>query len=154
MPDLHLESVHAFWDSYDRRTLYRVIVGLERVEHWVLDGLPAVETALIRLGETMDQGHSVDLVEEAKIIHVLINTRASRALRLLQAMDIAKPGSASQILMFAEEAASNAEGKTPNPFAQLFLRRNLVFERLQLLSRIFANQRVTLVLKALEQQSE
>lgn len=154
MPDLHLDSVHAFWDSYDRRTLYRVIVGLERVEHWVLDGIPAIEAALIRLGETMDQGHSVELMEEAKIIHVLINTRASRALRLLQAMDIAKPGSASQILMFAEEAASTAEGKTPSPYAQLFLRRNLVFERLQLLSRIFANQRVTLVLKALEQQSE
>ncbi len=154
MPDLHLDSVHAFWDSYDRRTLYRVIVALERVEHWVIDGQPAVEAALIRLGETMDQGHAVDLSEEGKIIRVLINTRASRALRLLQAMDIAKPGSASQILMFAEEAASSAEGKTPDPFAQLFLRRNLVFERLQLLSRIFANQRITLVLKALEQQSE
>ena len=154
MPDLHLDSVHAFWDSYDRRTLYRVIVGLERVEHWVLDGEPAVDVALIRLGEVMDQGHSVDLTEEAKIIRTLINSRASRALRLLQAMDIAKPGSASQILMFAEEAASSAEGKIPDPLAQLFLRRNLVFERLQLLSRIFANQRVTLVLKALEQQSE
>jgi intracellular multiplication protein IcmW len=154
VPDLHLDSVHAFWDSYDRRTLYRVIVALERVEHWVIDGQPAVEAALIRLGETMDQGHAVDLSEEGKIIRVLINTRASRALRLLQAMDIAKPGSASQILMFAEEAASSAEGKTPDPFAQLFLRRNLVFERLQLLSRIFANQRITLVLKALEQQSE
>ncbi len=152
MPDLHLDSVHAFWDSYDRRTLYRVIVSIEHVEHWVLDGLPAVEAALIRLGEAMDQGHSVDTTEEAKIIRVLINTRASRALRLLQSMDIAKPGTASQILMFAEEAASNAEGKTPDPLAQLFLRRNLVFERLQLLSRIFANQRVTLVLRALEQQ--
>jgi intracellular multiplication protein IcmW len=154
VPDLHLDSVHAFWDSYDRRTLYRVIVGIERVEHWILDDSPAVEAALIRLGEAMDQGHAVDLTEESKIIRVLINTRASRALRLLQAMDIAKPGTASQILMFAEEAASSAEGKTPDPLAQLFLRRNLVFERLQLLSRIFSNQRVTLVLKALEQQVE
>lgn len=154
MPDLHLDSVHAFWDSYDRRTLYRVIVAIERVEHWVLDSHPAVDAALIRLGQVMDQGHSVDLSQEASIIRVLINTRASRALRLLQAMDIAKPGTASQILMFAEEAANSAEGKTPDPLAQLFLRRNLVFERLQLLSRIFANQRVSLVLKALEQQSE
>lgn len=154
MPDLHVDSIHAFWDSYDRRILYRVIVALEHVEHWVLDSLPAVDAALIRLGEVMDQGHTLDLSEESKIIRVLINTRASRALRLLQAMDIAKPGSASQILMFAEEAASAAEGKSPDPLSQLFLRRNLVFERLQLLSRIFANQRVSLVLKALEQQSE
>lgn len=155
MPDLHLDSVHAFWDSYDRRTLYRVIVAIERVEHWAQDGDPAIETALIRLGEVMDQASgNFELSEEAKIIRVLINTRASRALRILQSLDIAKPGSASQLLMFAEEASSDAEGKVPDPHAKLFLRRNLVFERLQLLSRVFAPQRVSLVLKALEQHSE
>lgn len=154
MPDLHLDSVHAFWDSYDRRTLYRVIVALERVEHWVLDGNPAVNAALIRLGEVMENADSFEVSEEAKIIRVLINTRASRALRILQALDIAKSGTASQILMFAEEANEAGEGKAPDRYAQLFLRRNLVFERLQLLSRVFAPQRVSLILKALEQQSE
>lgn len=155
MPDLHLDAVNAFWDSYDRRTLYRVIVALERVEHWVLDEVPEVEAALIRLGEAMDQaGSNFELTEDAKFIHVLANTRASRALRLLQALDIAKPGSASQLLMYAEEASAEGEGKTPDAQAQLFLRRNLVFERLQLLSRVFAPQRVSLILKALEQQDE
>lgn len=154
MPDLHLDAVHAFWDSYDRRTLYRVIVALERVEHWVMDGDPAVEMALIRLGEVIDQAGSFELSEEAKIIHILSCTRASRALRLLQSLDIAKPGSASQLLMFAEEISAEGEGKTPDSQAKLFLRRNLVFERLQLLSRVFAPQRVSLVLKALEQSSE
>jgi intracellular multiplication protein IcmW len=154
MPDLHLDAVNAFWDSYDRRTLYRVIIALERVEHWVLDGDPAVETALIRLGEAMDQTSSFELTEDTKFIRVLANTRASRALRLLQALDIVKPGSASQLLMHAEEASAAGEGKTPDPQAQLFLRRNLVFERLQLLSRVFAPQRVSLILKVLEQQTE
>lgn len=154
MPDLHIDAVHAFWDSYDRRTLYRVIVAIERVEHWVLDSDPAVDAALIRLGEVIDQAGSFELSEELKLIRVLCCTRASRALRLLQSLDIAKPGTASQLLMFAEEASSEAEGKVPDPFAKLFLRRNLVFERLQLLSRVFAPQRVSLILKALEQHSE
>jgi len=154
MPDLHLDAVNAFWDSYDRRTLYRVIVALERVEHWVLDEIPEVEAALIRLGEAMDHAGNFELTEDGKFIHVLANTRASRALRLLQALDIAKPGSASQLLMYAEEASAEGEGKTPDLQAQLFLRRNLVFERLQLLSRVFAPQRVSLILKALEQQDE
>ncbi len=154
MPDLHLDAVNAFWDSYDRRTLYRVIVALERVEHWVIDDIPEIEAALIRLGEVMDQNTGFELTEEAKLISVLANTRASRALRLLQALDIAKPGSASQLLMYAEEASEEGEEKTPDPRAQLFLRRNLVFERLQLLSRVFAPQRVSLILKALEQQDE
>lgn len=154
MPDLHLDAVHAFWDSYDRRTLYRVIVAIERVEHWVLDGHPAVDAALIRLGEVMDQASGVEISEEGKIIRVLINTRASRALRILQSLDIAKSGTASQILMFAEEASEAKEGKTPDQHAKLFLRRNLVFERLQLLSRVFAPQRISLILKALEKHSE
>lgn len=154
MPDLHLDAVHAFWDSYDRRTLYRVIVALERVEHWILDNAPEVEAALIRLGEVMDQSSGFELSEEGKVIRVLANTRAGRALRILQALDIAKPGSASQILMYAEEASAEGEGKTPDKYAKIFLRRNLVFERLQLLSRVFAPQRVSLVLKALEQQGE
>lgn len=154
MPDLHLDAVNAFWDSYDRRTLYRVIVALERVEHWVLDDSPEIEAALIRLGEVLDESHEFELSQEAKLIRVLACTRASRALRLLQSLDIAKPGTASQLLMFAEEASDESEGKTPDRYAQLFLRRNLVFERLQLLSRVFAPPRVSLVLKALEQQSE
>lgn len=154
MPDLHLDAVHAFWDSYDRRTLYRVIVALERVEHWILDDIPEIEAALIRLGEVIDEGHSFELSNEGKLVRILACTRASRALRLLQALDIAKPGSASQLLMFAEEASSDSEGKTPDRYAQLFLRRNLVFERLQLLSRVFAPQRVSLVLKAMEQQQD
>ncbi|HXH54212.1 MAG TPA: type IVB secretion system protein IcmW [Gammaproteobacteria bacterium] len=154
MPDLHLDALNAFWDSYDRRTLYRVIVALERVEHWMLDSIPAVEAALIQLGETMDQASDFELTAEVKVVRVLANTRASRALRILQALDMVKPGSASQLLMYAEEASTEAEGKTPDYCAQLFLRRNLVFERLQLLSRVFAPQRISLILKALEQQTE
>jgi intracellular multiplication protein IcmW len=50
--------------------------------------------------------------------------------------------------MFAEE------NNTPdNLVAGLFLRRNIVFERLRLLSRVFAPQRVELILKALEQEN-
>ena len=156
MPDLHLDAVHAFWDSYDRRTLYRVIVAIERVEHWVLDSDEAIDSALIRLGEVMDQaGGEFELNQESAFIRVLATVRASRALRLLQALDVAKPGSASQLLMHAE--GSNDEGgtepKKKDPFAKLFLRRNLIFERLQLLSRVFAPQRVSLILKALEQSA-
>ncbi len=150
MPDLHSDAVHAFWDSYDRRTLYRVIVAIERVEHWTLDKDPRVEAALLRLGEVMDQAHDITLDQDAAFVRVLATVSASRALRLLQSLDAAKPGSASQLLMYAE-GATGAEASTPDPFAALFLRRNLVFERLQLLSRVFAPQRVSLVLKALEQ---
>lgn len=154
MPDLHLDAIHAFWDSYDRRILYRVIVALEWVETWAMDENAAVEAALIRLGAALDNVTDFEVKEEGKIVRILASIHAGRALRLLQFMDQAKQGSASQLLMFAEESNEAGENKIPDKHAKLFLRRNLVFERLQLLSRVFAPQRVSLVLKALEKQSE
>ena len=71
----------------------------------------------------------------------------SRILRLLQAIDTIDPGSASKLLMYAEEHNS-----PENPLAGLFLRRNIIFERLRLLARVFAPERFEIVLKALEQE--
>lgn len=154
MPNLQLEAVHDFWDNYDRKTLYRVIVALEQVEHWILDSDPTVERAIIQLGETLDQAQDIAVNQnEAQVIRVLATLHAGRALRILQSLDQAKPGTASQLLMYAEEASQDTDEKKGDPFAKLFLRRNLVFERLQLLSRVFSPQRIAIVLKALEQQA-
>ena len=150
MPDLQTEAIHAFWDSYDRRTLYRVIVALENVEHWRVDNEPDIEPGILALGEAIDSAGYFDL-DERTMVSILANTGASRALRILQSLDVAKPGTASQLLMYAEEAGGE-DG--PDRHAQLFLRRNLVFERLQLLSRVFSPQRISLVLRALENRNE
>lgn len=77
--------------------------------------------------------------------------RSSRALRLMQFLDVLKPGTASKLLVYAEEQTK--DGKS-NPYAELFLKRNLAFERLQLLARVFAPERINLVLKALESNHE
>lgn len=149
MPDLHIDAIHAFWDSYDRRTLYRVLVALERVESWAQDRDPDVDAALVELGKAIDSSGDVDISGiEGLLINILVHTRSSRAMRVMQAFDIAKPGTASQLLMHAEEnnSADSKDGKVN----KLFLDRNLVFERLQLLSRVFSPQRVSLVLKSLE----
>lgn len=155
MPDLHNDAINAFWDSYDRRTLYRVIVNLERVEHWAIDQEPDIELALLELGRTIDMAGDFDIAKnEDKLARVLASTHAGRAMRILQAIDLAKPGTASQLLMYAEEASEDKNNKIGDRYAKLFLRRNLVFERLQLLSRIFSPQRISLVLKALEYRNE
>lgn len=152
MPDLHTDALHAFWDSYDRRTLYRVIVALERVEHWALDDEPELEPALLELGRVIDFASDFDISGyEDALIRILASTKSSRAMRILQSLDLAKPGSASQLLMYAEEHSKNDSSN--NAHVKLFLQRNLVFERLQLLSRVFAPQRISLVLRALENYS-
>lgn len=152
MPDMSLPSVHAFWHDYDRRILYRIVTSMEGIEMWAADQDPSVEESLQKLGEKLDNVSGVEITNEAPMIKMLANLRISRALRIMQFLDVLQPGTASKLLIFAEDQTKDAENK--NPYAELFLKRNLAFERLQLLARVFAPERINLVLKALENQNE
>jgi len=152
MPDMSLEAVHTFWHDYDKRTLYRIVTSMEGIESWAADDDPQVEEMLLRLGLTLDDISDFEITDEATLIKVLANTRSSRALRLMQFLDVLKPGTASKLLIYAEEQTKDAAHK--NKYADLFLKRNLAFERLQLLGRVFAPERINLVLKALESNHE
>jgi len=147
MPKLDIISSHEFWKNYDDPMIYRVIAFMETVETFTLDGTPALEEQMNRLGETLDQLTSFELGKEDQFITLCAHVKTSRILRLLQSIDTIDPGSASKLLMYAEE------NNTPeNQMAGLFLRRNIVFERLRLLARVFSQERFDLVLKILESE--
>tara|TARA_B110000879_G_C11124682_1_gene493357 strand:- start:603 stop:1058 length:456 start_codon:yes stop_codon:yes gene_type:complete len=148
MPDLSHEGCSHFWKDYADPMIYRVITFMESVEAWTLDGDPNLEQAINVLGNELDDISKVDLGElgkEQAFIRLACNIKSGRALRLLQAIDTVHPGSASRLLIYAEENSSNAEDP-----AGIFLRRNIVFERLRLLARVFSEERFQLILKALE----
>ncbi|MBS0286312.1 MAG: type IVB secretion system protein IcmW [Proteobacteria bacterium] len=152
MPDMSLEAVHTFWHDYDKRTLYRIVTSMEGIEHWAADTDPKVEESLLRLGACLDNITDFEISDEAVLIKVLANMHSGRALRLMQFLDVLKPGTASKLLIYAEEQTKDPAHK--NKYADLFLKRNLSFERLQLLGRVFAPERINLVLKALESNHE
>jgi len=148
MTDLSTEGVRRFWRHYEDPMIYRVVSFMESVENWTLDGDEGLEQQLNELGEQLDDIGKVNLDELGQqdlFIRLADAIKTGRALRLLQALDIAHPGSASKLLMYAEEIS-----QSPDDPAGLFLRRNIVFERLRLLARVFAQPRLTLILKALE----
>lgn len=148
MPDLSSQAVHQFWNQYQDPMIYRVVAFMEGVETWTLDGDPQFEAALAELGKQLDDISSIDLGElsqENLFIQIANSISSGRALRLLQAIDTTHPGSASKLLIYAEE-----NSQKPDDAAGLFLRRNIVFERLRLLARVFSHERFALVLKALE----
>ena len=148
MPDLSHEACSQFWKDYSDPMIYRVITFMESVESWTLDGNAELENAVNVLGNELDDISKVDLGElgqEESFIRLACNIKSGRALRLLQAIDTVHPGSASRLLIHAEENSSNAEDP-----AGIFLRRNIVFERLRLLARVFSEERFQLILKALE----
>ena len=148
MPDLSHEAAAAYWNDYLDPMIYRVITFMESVEDWTLDGDPELEKAMKALGDELDDIEQVDLntlAEEEKFIRIVGNIKTGRGLRLLQVLDTVHPGSASRILMHAEETSLDSSDP-----AGFFLKRNIVFERLRLLARVFSNYRLQLVLRALE----
>lgn len=147
MPKLDLAASHEFWKNYDDPMIYRVIAFMETVEDFTLDGTASLEKTVDKLGEALDQLTSFELGKEEQFITLCSHLKTSRILRLLQAIDTIDPGSASKLLMYAEENNS-----PDNIMAGLFLRRNIVFERLRLLARVFSQERFELVLKILEQE--
>ncbi|MFT3741634.1 MAG: type IVB secretion system protein IcmW [Gammaproteobacteria bacterium] len=145
MPDLSLEGTHKFWHQYEDPIIYRVLTFMEGVEDWTLDGHPEFEAALDKLSKALDDIGGIDLQKEDDFIRLATYIKASRNLRLLQCLDIAHPGAASKLLMHAERTSFSADD-----VSGLFLRRNIVFERLRLLTRVFSPERLAMVSKLLE----
>ena len=144
MPDLDKKSVHEFWHEYPEPSLYKVVSFMEGVENWTLDDNPEVEEAINELGNMLDSIGNVDLQEEDKLIEISSFLKIGRTLRLLQCLNDAHPGAAAKIIMHAESTADE------NNSAKLFLQRNIVFERLRLLSKVFNEERLNTILKIIE----
>lgn len=145
MANLDLTSSHEFWKNYDDPMIYRVIAFMETVETFTLDGMPALEEAMTQLSNALSSLSSFELGKEDQFVKLSAHLKTSRILRLLQTIDTIDPGSASKLLMYAEE--NNTPDRALTGF---FLRRNIVFERLRLLGRVFSADRLEMVLNILE----
>jgi len=144
MPDLSHDGVHQFWKDYPDGMIYRVVAFMEGVEHWTVDEDPSFESAMQGLADALETLGNYELGHQQDFITLCTYLKMARMLRLLQTIDTAHPGGASKILMYAEENSASSED-----IAGIFLRRNIVFERLRLLGRVFANERIDIVMKAL-----
>lgn len=148
MPDLSHKAAAQYWHDYVDPMIYRVVTFMESVEDWTLDGNPQLEEAINQLGKELDDIETIDMNmfgQEDKFIRIVGNIKSGRGLRLLQAIDTAHPGSASKILIHAEETSTSSQDP-----AGFFLKRNIVFERLRLLARVFSEYRLKLISRALE----
>ncbi len=80
------------------------------------------------------------LGEEEKFIRIVGNIKSGRGLRLLQAIDVVHPGSASRVTHSCRETSLSSYDLQVS-----FSRRNIVFERLRLLSRVFCQYRLKFI---------
>lgn len=145
MPELSLEASHDFWKNYPDPSIYRVIAFLESVENWSHDGNAELEDKLEKIGEHLDELKTFENGQEQAFIGLCAHIKSSRILRLLQAIDTIEPGSASKMLMYSEE-----NNNDDNPLAKLFLQRNIAFERLRLMGRVFSPERLDFIMRLIE----
>jgi len=144
--DLSQAACHKFWRDFEDPTIYRVITFMEGQEDWTLDDDPDVEASIQKLAKSLDNLGEIELKKEDNFIKLVAHLKTGRGLRLLMALDQAYPGAATKVLMFAEDKSSDSP-----EIAEMFLQRNMIFERLRLLSRIFSEERFRLICKALEE---
>ena len=100
---LDLKSSHEFWKNFEDPMIYRVIAFMETVEGWTKDGDPNLEAKMNLLGDELEKLSTFELEKEEQFVTLCAHIKSSRILRLLQAIDTIDPGSASKLLMYAEE---------------------------------------------------
>ena len=146
MPDISLKACQKFWSDYQDPQVYKVTTFMESIEDWTVDTEvdDALENALDVLGKSLDAVGKVEINNPQDLIESISHLKISRLLRILQAIDISNPGSASKVLAKAEEIAKTSTS------AATFLHRNVIFERLRLLSRIFSTERIQAIQEAIE----
>jgi intracellular multiplication protein IcmW len=151
MPDLSVKAAHQYWKQFPDPIIHRVLTFMESVETHPHVGNALFDAILNELGKALDDIEKVDLAtlnQQDTFIQLGNHLKMTQTLRLLQALDTAQPGAAARLLMYAEMTT-----RDPQDDAGLFLQRNLVFERLRLLSRLFSEDRLKLVKEALEDEA-
>ena len=145
MVDLSIAAARTFWQNFADPAVFRVIALLESVETALPEGEEAFESAMQGLGQALgDSGSGLDVLPE-DFVAIIAYLKTSRYLRLLQATDEVKPGTASSIIAHAERNTAT------DAAAKLFISRNVIFERFRLLSRVLAPDRLKMLAEALEE---
>ena len=146
MSDFSLAASHDYWLRFKDQSVYKIILAMESVEdEWTIANDEVLEENLDNFSNYIELVSGNELKDLDKIIEIISHLKISQTLRILQFLDEVTPGSAAKVLEHAERTSSK------NKAAEVFLSRNVVFERLRLLFRILAPERLSLVQSAIEE---
>ncbi len=119
--------------------IYPIIEFIEGTEHWGLAHNEAVSQDLDRLGEFLESATSLNAVNEEDFIKLCAPLFLSQKLRIMQITDALSPGYATKMIKKAEEKSLEDNN------CAIFLKRNILFERIRIISRIFTPERIQMV---------
>lgn len=145
MSSFSLADCHEYWVNFKDKSVYKIILSMESTESWVIENTPELDAKLDKLYACIYNMEGLDIDFAEKIIKIIAYLKISQMLRILQALDEVIPGAATKVLEFAEKASND------DKCVKIFLSRNVVFERLRLLYRILAPERLSLIQSAIEE---
>lgn len=146
--DMSSESAHAFFQDRDP-LLEQAILGMESVETWTQDRTQSVQDTLQKLADRVEDVNFADMSAELqnKLVVLIAYISSGKAIKLLMWIDQNSPNFVAKTL--AEAQMLSALDKINAGAARLFVERFEVLERMHMLSRVFAEERLHIVQKVL-----
>ncbi len=144
-----LAECHEYWFQYNDPNLYKALVTLESVENWTVENNDSVQQSLTRLSKAIESlSDKKDFNQHELFVGATNPLKSSQIMRILQALNLSHPiqGAATKVIAYAESDTSISENHT-------FVERNIAFERLRLMARIFSQQRMQKVLETIDKTS-
>lgn len=144
MPDLSHESSIEFWNGFMNGSISHIIKFIEHTESWVDKESPNVVESLSKLGSFFDTATESSTLSAEELVKICAGLHLSQKLRIMQLSDSVSPGLATKMIKAAEDNASKDD------LNKIFLQRNLIFERMRIISRLLSPHRIQLVQKIYE----
>lgn len=150
MIDLGIEASMKYWQGNSIDSIHDSIVAIEEVEKWTVDGDEQVEAELKKfsqaIGKLIDNDTDIaTLGIEKNIITMLAHVKFSRMLYIMTLLDESSPGFASTLFLFAEQKSDHDKD-----IYSIFMKRNTIFEKIRLSSKIFSHDRLNQLTTVLE----
>lgn len=137
-----LDDIVKHWQSFKNPLINDILINLEKLEKQVPaltdDELKAVEAFMASLDKIKAAG-----VDEKEMIYLLNQLPAAYMLYIIHRMQTVNSDLVVKLINYTQKF------RAKDPEVEKFFQRNMVFEKSQLLGRIFSEKRMQEVLEAL-----
>ena len=138
------KEIIAHWHSFKNPLINDILINMEKIE----SQLPALsEEEEQKIQDFVERSKNVDAetVDEMEFIAIMNDLPAAYMLYIIHKLQNINADLIMRIINFAQTQ------KDKNEAVMRFYQRNMVFEKSQLLGRIFSNHRMDAVLKVMTQ---
>lgn len=137
------QDIIQHWHSFKNPLINDILINLEKLEHTNPKLTEEEQTAIQKLLDYC-QGAKAEDVDEITFINIVNQLPAAYMLYMIHKLQTLNSDLIMRIISYAQKH------KDEDPAVHRFFQRNMVFEKSQLLGRIFSNHRMETVLSVLD----